>query len=365
MSKHTQYLIAENDTWRLGGKWTVNHIPIIERQAKGLALPSIVEAGEMKALDTSGAWALLHLLKSKAVEWRDLSSDHAKVIQIVHEIEIPASPQTERMDPVRQMLTTLGQKAVHLTKETADFVTFIGQVAVKLAHAMAQPKKRLRIASIARHVQEAGLNAVPIVALIAFLISIVLAYQGISQLRLYGGEIFTVNLVAVSVLREMGVLLTAIMVAGRSGSAFTAEIGVMKVNEEVDALRVMKLDPFEILVLPRLIALLISLPLLAFIANITGLIGAGVTTYFILDISWQQYLTQLKSAAKYQHFLVGMIKAPFFAFLIACVGCRRGLQVKGSAESVGKLTTISVVEAIFIVLLVDAVFSIFFSKINL
>ena len=207
-----------------------------------------------------------------------------------------------------------------------------------------QPR-RIRFTSLIAQVQQTGLNAMPIIGLISFLIGIVLAYQGYDQLRAFGGQIFTVNLVGISVLREMGILLTSIIVAGRTGSSFTAQIGTMQVNEEVDALRTLGLDPLDVLVLPRVTALMISLPLLTFYSDMCALLGGGLACVLLLDMSPSQFLTQLGHAVTLQHFLVGMSKAPIFALLIAMVGCFEGLRVSGSAESVGQLTTQSVVEA--------------------
>ena len=215
------------------------------------------------------------------------------------------------------------------------------------------------MADIMHHIEQTGIDAIPIISTMAFMIAVVLAYQGIAQLRPLGAENLTVNLVAISVLREMGVLLTAIMVAGRSGSAFTAEIGVMKVREEVDALRVIGINPFEVLVMPRLMALLISLPLLTFIADMMGLFGGGIMSMLLIDIPL--WILIWSACARWQRgddFLVGMIKAPVFAFLISMVGCMHGMKVSGSAESVGTETTASVVKSIFLVLGADAVFSV-------
>jgi len=197
--------------------------------------------------------------------------------------------------------------------------------------------------------------------MISLLVGVVLAFQGADQLRRFGAQVFTVNMVGISVLREMGILLTAIVVAGRSGSAFTAEIGAMQVNEEVDALRVTGLDPMEVLVAPRVIALMISLPLLTFFADIMGLLGGGLMSIFLIDISFGQYWRILNNAVAINTFLVGIVKAPVFALLIALVGCFEGLRVSGSAESVGRLTTRSVVEGIFLVIIFDAFFSVLFS----
>ena len=213
--------------------------------------------------------------------------------------------------------------------------------------------------------EQSGLNALPIVGLISFLVGVVLAYQGADQLARFGAQIFTVNLVAVGVLREMGILLTAIIVAGRSGSAFTAQIGTMKVNEEIDALQTIGLDPMDVLVMPRLIGLVLVLPLLTFYADIMGLLGGAVMATVVLDISFFQFARQLNDAVDLWAFWVGVIKAPLFAFIIAMVGCYEGLKVSRSAESVGRQTTRAVVESIFLVIVLDALLSIFFSFIGI
>ena len=241
---------------------------------------------------------------------------------------------------------------------------FFGLIFVTAARALARPHK-LRTTSLFYHMEEVGLNAIPIVGLMSFLIGIVLAFQGASQLQRFGAEVFVVNLVAVSVLREIGVLMTAIIVAGRSGSAFTAQIGSMKVNEEVDAMQTLGLDPIEVLVLPRLFALALTLPLLAFFADIMGLVGGGLMAWIALDISPATFIERLRDAVSMWSFWVGIIKAPFFAFMIAMIGCYEGFQVTGSATGVGQRTTRAVVEAIFLVIVIDAAFSIFFQVVGI
>jgi phospholipid/cholesterol/gamma-HCH transport system permease protein len=222
----------------------------------------------------------------------------------------------------------------------------------------------LRLISLASHIERVGLDALPIVGLLSFLIGIVLAYQGADQLRRFGAEIFTVDLLGVSILREMAVLLTSIVIAGRSGSAFTAEIGTMQVNEEVDALRTIGLDPIEVLVLPRILALVIALPLLTVFADLMGLIGGALMSFIVLDISLVQFAERFKTAIPMWSFWIGLIKAPVFGLAIGLVGCREGLGVGGSAESVGKQTTKSVVVSIFLVIIIDAIFSILFSYVG-
>ena len=246
----------------------------------------------------------------------------------------------------------------------SDLVTFVGRAASWTANALLHPS-RLRPASISRHVSETGIQALPIVGLMAVMIAVVIGYQGVAQLRPYGGEDFTINLVAVSVLREMGVLITAIMVAGRSGSSFAAEIGVMKTREEIDALNVMGIEPMQVLVVPRVMALVITLPLLTFFADIMGLIGGAAISQFLLDVSPTQYLARLPHVVDGSDLFVGLFKAPIFAFFIAVIGCMHGLRVSGSAESVGRETTRAVVKAIFLVVVLDAFFSILFERIGI
>ena len=224
--------------------------------------------------------------------------------------------------------------------------------------------QRLRVASVVRHAYETGVQAVPVVAVIAFLISVISAYIGAQQLRPYGAEIFTVDLVALGVLRELGVLLTAIMVAGRTGSAYAAEIGVMKLNDEVDALEAMGVSPYEVLVLPRILGLVIALPLLTIVADFMGLLGGGLLARYLIDLPWPQFLQRLDAAIAPTTFWAGMVKAPVFGLLIGLTGTFRGLQVRESSRELGRLTTVAVVQSIFLVIFADALFAIFFLEID-
>jgi phospholipid/cholesterol/gamma-HCH transport system permease protein len=213
--------------------------------------------------------------------------------------------------------------------------------------------------------ERTGVSALPIVGLLSFLIGVVITYQGADQLRRFGAEIFTVNLLGIGILRELGVLLTAIIVAGRSGSAFTAEIGAMEVNEEIDAMRTLGLDPVEVLVLPRLLGLVFTLPLLTAYADFMALVGGSLMSWSSLGIPPPVFVRQLQQAIGEWTFWVGILKAPFFAATIALVGCHAGLQVSRSAESVGRLTTLSVVRSIFLVIIIDAAFSILYSRLGI
>jgi len=224
--------------------------------------------------------------------------------------------------------------------------------------------RRFRIQSVVRHVYEAGIQAIPIVALIAFLISVIVAYIGAQELRQFGGEVYVVDLVTLSVLRELGVLLTAIIVAGRSGSAFAAEIGVMRLNEEVDALRAIGMNVVEVLVLPRVLALMIALPLLAVIADAMGLAGGAVLSWLVLDIPFTRFMVRMQEAIAPTTFWAGLLKAPVFGFVIALIGTFRGIQVRESSRELGRLTTVAVVESIFMVLFVDAVFAVVYWELD-
>ena len=225
--------------------------------------------------------------------------------------------------------------------------------------------ERLRPIPVARHIYDTGITAIPIVSLVGFLISVILAYMGAQELGKFGADVFVVDLVTVGVLRELGVLLTAIIVAGRSGSAFAAEIGSMQLNEEVDALRAIGVDPIEALVVPRMVAMLIVLPLLTVAADLVGLVGGGLLCHTLLDMSMAQYLFRVQNAIATTTFWVGIIKAPVFAGLIAGTGCACGMRVQGSSRELGRLTTLAVVVSIFTVLVADALFAVLFMKLDI
>jgi len=248
--------------------------------------------------------------------------------------------------------------------DTRKVLRFFGAVSVAMVRGLLDPRRQ-RPKAISRHLYETGITAVPIVALIAFLIAVILAYLGEQELRQFGATIFVVDLVTIGVLRELGVLLTAIIVAGRSGSAFAAEIGAMQLNEEVDALRTIGVDPIEVLVLPRLFGLILALPLLTLIADLIGLAGGGVLCHLLLDMPTAQYLHRAAGAIGSTTFWVGLIKAPVFAALIAMAGCFNGMRVRLSSRELGRFTTIAVVQSIFCVILADALFAVLFLRLDI
>jgi phospholipid/cholesterol/gamma-HCH transport system permease protein len=358
-----------------GGRWTLAALPDLDaRRAELLAgAPgrgrASIDLEAVQRLDTAGAWLLermAHDLGGQGwqVEWSGAHAEHAALLAEIRRLSPEPLPPAPAINPLVRLLAELGRSTLAALGEAARLLSFYGETVAALFRVIVRPS-RLRPTSLTHHLEQTCVNALPIVGLISFLIGIVMAYQGADQLRRFGAEIFTVDLLAISALREIGILLTAVVVAGRSGSAFTAQIGMMKVNEEVDALRTLGLDPIEVLVLPRLLALMIALPLLAFFADIMALFGGGIMCAFVLDISPDQYLDRLGTAIWPRTFWVGIVKAPVFAFLIGLVACYEGLAVEGSAESVGRKTTLSVVVAIFLVIVFDAIFSVVFSALGI
>jgi phospholipid/cholesterol/gamma-HCH transport system permease protein len=325
--------------------------------------PRSLDVAKVDSLDTPGALFLCGL-RDKGVELTGIRAGHRALLDLISELDLQPLPRVASVSQWRQIIIQLGKGAHDARHEALDLVTFVGRAASWTFNSLIHPGS-LRPASISRHVAETGIHALPIIGLVAVMIAVVLGYQGVAQLRPFGGEAYPINLVAVSVLREMAVLITAIMVAGRSGSAFTAEIGVMKTREEVDALKVMGIEPMQVLVVPRVIALVITLPLLTFFADIMGLLGGAAISQFLLDVSPAQYLARLPHVVDGSDLFVGLVKAPVFAFFIAAIGCMHGLRASGSAESVGRETTRAVVKSIFMVLVLDALFSILFERLGI
>lgn len=360
-----------------GGDWRLPALAALDRvlleglERLGGKPPNriLVVLDKLDELDTAGAWLLVRTIRSlegdgSKVEMIDVQPPHAELIARIQGIEPRPCPVPPTDHPIIRFILHVGETTIGVVQESGRFLSFAGAVTLSFLRQLVQPR-RIRPTAIVHHIEETGVNAIPIVGMMAFLIGVVMAYQGADQLRQFGAEIFTVNLLAVATLRELGVMLTAVMVAGRSGSAFTAQIGTMKVNEELDAMEVIGLDRLDVLVTPRIIALFVALPLLTFLANIMALIGGGLVVIYLLDIPLVLFLRQLRDAVGVDLFIAGMIKAPIFAILIASVGCYMGLKVGGDAESVGRLTTQSVVAGIFMVIIANAAFSILFATFGL
>lgn len=357
----------------IGGPWIVTRASDICDRLDRIKLPLSgeleVDLANVEVMDTAGAWLIYRTTKNLreqgvAVSLRGATDIQRALLEQVEANDVPCDIEPPHVNSMLKMLSELGDGAVRGVHGMRDAMGFLGAALLAVFRAVFHPS-RFRLTATVHQIELVGLNALPIVGLISFLIGVVIAYQGAFQLRLFGAEIFTVNLVAVSVLREFGILLSAIMVAGRSGSAFAAEIGSMKLHEEVDAMRTLALEPMEILVLPRLIALTLMMPILTFYADMMGLFGGMVISWLSLNISPLQFVERAHDAVTGWDMGVGLVKAPIFGIIIALTGCYEGLMVQGSAESVGYRTTKSVVEAIFLIIVLDAFFAIFFTEIGI
>ena len=353
-----------------GGAWVLGAAERQDAALRALSFGGVpvleIDCTGLERLDTTGAWLLMRT-KRQAEQggtrtvWRNVPDAFGPLIGTIdHECKGPPTGHLDRHS-LRAFLERVGRAQMHFFAQSISLLGFIGLVASETVATVFQPR-RLRIPALVHQMEEVGLNAMPIVGLLSFLLGIVFAFQGADQLRRFGAEIFTVNLLGISILREIGAIMTAIIVAGRSGSSFTAQIGTMKVNEEIDALYTLGMNPVEVLVLPRMLALTLTLPLLTVYANIMGIAGGALMSLFDLGITVPAFMRQLQGAiGTGWTFWIGIIKAPIFAFLIATVGCYEGLQVERNAASVGMLTTRSVVESIFLVIVADALFSVLFS----
>ncbi len=358
---------------RITGDWTLAHYANLKKLSDTLDgqydAGARIDLNGLGALDTAGASLLVELLGPSRIEQSAEQTDCSlsaadrallkTVYRSLNDFCVPDKAPEETAGI--QVLARIGRAVDTVWQDSKKLLGFIGLILETFARGIFRPK-RWRITPMVAHLEQVGLDAAPIVALLTFLVGAVVAFLGATVLKSFGATIFTVDLVAFSFLREFGVLLTAILIAGRTASAFTAQIGSMKANEEIDAIRTLGLDPMELLVLPRVLALLVALPMLTFLAMLSGIVGGGVVCAVALDISPAMFLSLLQSDIGVQHFLVGMVKAPVFAFLIAAIGCLEGFKVSGSAESVGAHTTSSVVQSIFVVIVLDAVAALFFME---
>jgi phospholipid/cholesterol/gamma-HCH transport system permease protein len=354
------------------GAWTIDHVAQLEKVVEGAAGGAngriVVDLEPVSLIDTAGAW-LIHRLMAElesagaSAELTGVSNNARRLMDAV-EVgeEIPEPPPPKRVTLV-SMLDAVGRSTAGIGRDVFDALAILGGVARGLARSALQPA-RFRFTSVVYHLDRTGLQAVPIIFLMSFLIGGIIAQQSAFQLRYFGADIYVVDLVGVLVLRELGVLLTAIMLAGRSGSAYTAEIGSMKMREEIDALKVIGLDPNEVLIMPRLIALVLALPILTFIADMAALIGGAIVSFAYANITFETFILRLRDAVGMDTLNVGLIKAPFMGLVIGLIAANEGMKVMGSAESLGRQTTASVVKAIFTVIVADGFFAIFFASID-
>jgi len=351
---------------RCTGAWTVQGIAQLERQLKDMVWPVAadleIDSSAISALDTSGAWLLHRTVRALEQQGRSvriigLRPEFGSLLELVSARAGFAGNTTHPKDG---LLETIGRQAWQSLENVSGMLVFVGESSIALLRTIVQPR-RIRWRTILHNIQSAGFEALPIVGLLSFLMGVVIAYQGADQLQRIGANIYIADLVGLTMLRELSPLLTAIIVAGRSGSAYAAQIGTMKVTEEIDALRTIGVAPQELLVLPKMLALVIALPLLTVYADLTGVLGGMIMASSKLDVSFVVFIDRFGDAVKLSSFLTGIVKAPVFAAIIALVGCYQGFQVTGSADSVGRQTTLSVVHAIFLVIVADALFSVVFN----
>lgn len=363
----------EKVTFKLKGLWvakTANNAEPLCKELLKKVLPQAIffDLRALTDIDTSGVWLLHRTIQALKKKGHHITvQNESPVFQALssrleaYETHFPVPPK----EPIffGKRIVRLGRIILEVLGLTRDLITFLGQISVGIFNVFLHPK-RLRFPSLVVHIERFGVNALPIVTLMSIALGLVLAYQGEEQLRRFGAEIYTINLVSISIVREVGILITAILVAGRTGSSITAQIGIMKINQEIDALNTLGLSPMEVLIIPRVLALIIVMPLLAFISDLAGLLGGGLMVICSLDVSPQLYIYRVGEAVTLWGFWIGIIKAPLFGAIIGVVSCFQGMNVQNTAESVGICTTRSVVEGIFLVTLADALLSVFFSAVG-
>ena len=364
-----EFIVWHEDQNRLilkaKGEWTLSFVPQIEHVLERLPRASSVvwDLSDVADFDSAGVLLFLEYLKRQK-QHADVEVTHYTTAQ-KEMYELLKGHMVEDIPPRKEgFFEELGKAAVETLSDIRDFVNFLGHLFATLGYILAHPRK-FRIKETVYHIHQSGFNALVIIALTSFLVGMVIAYQGAVQLAKFGADIFIVDTVGISIVRELGPMITAIVIAGRSGSAYTAEIGAMKITEEIAAMRTMGFDPYNFLVLPRIVALIIALPLLIFFSDIVGIFGGMVATGMVTGISYEQFIDRLYEVLEVKHYILGMIKGPVFAFVIAAIGCFRGFQVSDNTESIGLHTTASVVNAIFMVIAFDALFSVIYTELGL
>lgn len=356
-------------TLRCLGAWTICDISRLERtlpfQVQPQCRVQTIDASGITRMDTGGAWLFQQLIRTlrqsaQSLSLTGLEHEHQRLLNLV------PSHQEKQRSPIPstpRLLERIGRLVCARAEQALSLLAFIGEASIYFLRSIAHPS-RIRWQPFLKSVQTAGINALPIIGLLIFLVGVVLAYQGGIQLRRYGANIFIVDLVTLTMVRELAPLMAAIIIAGRTGSAITAQIGTMRVTEEIDALRTLGISPMEQLVLPKIFALILALPLLTVFADIMGIFGGMVMSRALLGVEFQEFAKRIPEVVPLSSFLIGVGKAPVFAIIVATVGCHQGFRVRGGAESVGRNTTVSVVQAIFLVIIADAVFSILLSRVG-
>jgi phospholipid/cholesterol/gamma-HCH transport system permease protein len=357
---------GQPDTLRLGGAWILAHASALEDLVAHAGQARAIDATSLQRLDSAGAMLLNRLLARLKLDRNALRLSESQQALMTYIDEVNASPPQHKKKEMGFIAAVgrLGFAVQDSFNEILALIAFMGLTLSVLIKVVSRPS-RWRITPTVFHMETVGLDAMPLVMLLSFLVGAVLAFLGATVLEDYGAQIYVVELVSYAFLREFGVLLTAILLAGRTASAFTAQIGAMQNREEIDAIRTLGLDPIELLVIPRLIALLVMMPLLGFIGMCAGILGGAVVAWLALGIPLELYWSRLNQTIELRHFIVGIVKTPMFATIIALIGCLEGFQTQGTAQSVGERTTSAVVQCISLVIVLDAIAAVFFMEINL
>lgn len=349
---------------RFSGNLTLSRSRLLSRQLDAITDERLrIDLSAVERMDTVGAWLIHKLARDHDVELVGATEEQLNLIDNVRANDRPAKLRPDGPPAYLRTIILIGDSAITAGRTLVQLVGFLGAVMITMAQVIMRPRK-LRWHAVTNQFEVTGVHALGIIGLMSFLVGIVIAQQGVVQLRQFGAEVYAVNLVGRISFRELGVLMTAIMVAGRSGSAFAAEIGSMKLAEEIDAMRTIGVAPMEALVLPRVLAVTLVMPLLAFFASIMSIIGGGILMWLTLDIPPLNFIQLIRDVTPMNDVMICLIKAPVFGMLIAICGCFQGLQVRNNAEEVGFRTTAAVVQAIFLVIVLDAFFAVFFSSIG-
>ncbi|MFN7164348.1 MAG: MlaE family lipid ABC transporter permease subunit [Hyphomonas sp.] len=359
----------EETVLRLSGDWTVATLHNVEREFSGLGLPSgaALDVSGLGRLDTAGAFLIDRQFRAAGAPPSTLIGDHASAASLIAQVHgaadpVPHSPSSPH--GVLDLLERIGRGSADFLREAVSTLAFLGETVFTIVRLAAQPWK-MRWTSIVAVMEEAGLNAMPIVAFLSFFVGMVVAYIGATTLSDFDLEIYTVELIGYSMLREFGVVLTGIVLAGRTNSSFTAQIGTMKMRQELDAMQTLGLKPMEVIVAPRVLAMLVMTPILAFVATLAGIAGGIVVGWTSLDINPAVFIERLRNSVPIDQFWIGMSKAPVFGLVVALIACRQGLLTGGSVQSLGHRTTTSVVQAIFAIIVIDALFAIFYMELGI
>lgn len=349
--------------YQVAGALTIMRAATTQREIDSLPDPLTIDLSKIERMDTVGAWIVYRTVRDRHAKVIGASRDEVSLLKEVGEFDQPARVRPDEPSGIVQVLMELGEWVAETGRTLLGLLGFLGATLIGFASVIRRPR-RFRLNAVVTRFDVVGVRALGIIGLMSFLIGVVIAQQGAVQLAQFGAEVYTINLIGRITVRELGVLMTAIMVAGRSGSAFAAQIGTMKITEEIDAMRTIGVSPIEALVIPRMMASVLMMPLLAFWAMVTALLGGGLFVWLQLSIPPLTYVQRLQEVIPMTDLWIGLIKAPVFGFIIALAGCFQGMQVEGDSEQVGSRTTTAVVQSIFLVIVLDSVFAVFFSSIG-